>query len=164
MGYKKKEKFGGIKPLLKPHFAKNKRDFVSFLSAGRMDPSPAPCRVSPLRFMARGDMGTLTGSGLEGRALRARQNICKKINLQGLCRWPHQRPVITPLSPGFKSTGWLCQADKGPGALAQAQPSQSSIHFYICFPTKGSQKEMKTALFWFVALPTEPLSLCQFHA
>lgn len=42
VGYKKWRNFGGTKPPLKPCFAENRRDFVSFLSAGRMDPSPAP--------------------------------------------------------------------------------------------------------------------------
>lgn len=160
-GEKKRRKFGGTKPPPKPCFAGNRRGFVSFLSG------PAPAGFHPRGSWQKGTRGHWQGLALRG-ALRAWENIYKikttKPPRHRLCRWSHQRPVITSLSPGLKSMKCLCQADKGPGAVAQghpcrAKPSQSSVHLCACFPAKGSQKNKGNCFILICFLPTESLSV-----
>lgn len=69
---KKRRNFGGTEPC----FAENKRDFVSLLPAGEVDPSPAPAGFHHRGSGEKGTWGHWQGLALRG-APRARQNICK---------------------------------------------------------------------------------------
>lgn len=77
VGYKKRRNFGATKPPPEPRFAGNRRDFVSFLLAGKVDPSPAPVGFHHRGSGEEGTWGHSEGPALRG-ALRAQQNICKK--------------------------------------------------------------------------------------
>lgn len=88
---------------------------MSFLLAGKVDPSPAPVGFHHRGSGEEGTWGHSQGLALRG-APRTRQNICKnkstKPSQQGLCQWSHQRPLISSLSPGLKSTERPCQQIK----------------------------------------------------
>lgn len=123
---------------------------MSFLSAGKADPSPAPAGFHH-PVWEEGTRGHSRCLALRGEH-RGHGKIFAEIKLQRPpgrgCAGGPTSPVISSLSPGLKSMQWPCQADKGPGAQGHPcdtpkapKPSQSSIHPCVCFPAKGSQKE-----------------------
>lgn len=115
--------------LLQSHLLQETGGILCLFLAGKVDPSPAPVGFHHRGSWEEGTRGHSQGLASRG-ALRARQNICKnkttKPPRQGLCHWSHQSPVITSLSPGLESTEWPCQADKGPGAMAQVTSQDQS--------------------------------------